>query len=1773
MNDAPTPFVARALTYRTYPMRHDNLLQEGSLLWERARTRLQTLLAHAPRASDALPAQQPPLDDQALGDRRRQHWIDYWNGRAPDSAVSRRAMAEQAFLDHLQAAAQLAYYHGQLNHTQLLPLLTLLEGGSETHSRQIYVETVALQTADGTRLKTAGALLLTPDSDAPVAQLLYLPSHDPALLAFADRQALQTYLLQNRSQVWPHATLPADAAVKLSYQPAQLSSACKQWLSHSRTRYLEAARTLPRSDDEDPSAEKTDAASLPATALPFANLTAFDPPEPTHSVDNFTTFGSLSPDIPQSHRWAELKRQYQAMLKLLGDELPAGSDSPGWVRLKGLLAALTAAQQRAAQAAAGLLGAERLEDLYRLRYLPNAHYSSLYQARLEGLRAEVAVQQALGLLTPPQVQLMHALLAHPQASTRGTESGLACALALSVASLSGTTTTTLTQELPGVVAFMPTQTPASDGSVLVYWPGVGGGLEPFESVAHLKRTLLRLSAGTHDVTLHLSPVAGDFFDYGLQNQLSACEQQASELIERLPAATHAPERLEALQQLTASTYEQLLVPAHAARDRAYVQLAQEGFSERLEGELPGWLKTLAPEDRGRLKALLSDYARAARATNRQLERDLPDLDRYAHVLLQQRLRTDFKLTDDVEVVIDIPDRVIHRKQPVSGSGAPGTPQQTVASAGPERTPWPLARLAQHNIDDDMLQRLGFMQVKVSGADAEQRARVVAGIDLDYLRRTVRDLDLAQACEDKIRQAFLGRVGQPAYAQAHQRECLLEPVRLMLHMQSDYARHRGWISTRGHALAVLAIDASAASAWRAGGQDVQLLPARFTVGGSDTDDRPTTLSGLTFIHDRSGGPTLLYLPDAPDHRCLREYPSLEAARLGLFNLSFDSTMADYLADRAIAGSAASHKARIDQAGLRNFDALIGVGHPWPATTSLASHLLDAHMGRLIEAQRRRGRSNDALYLQQAALAHGNVFNYLKMALGVLPFVGTAVALLDAWTAANAAVGAWRAGHVSEGLDQLEAMLGALIDAAIDIVPGAVSLPAGGRLRARARQWSMLARRAGGPRAVQSSSAGRPDPFIGYGYTLPLDLSDLQPATQGLYRGIYRHADGDFILRDGQPYRVTLHASPQTWRLHGTASKSYAQPIALDPSGRWQTHGALYGTLIKEGLAGGGGVLGYLGHRAADGLQPLWPAAVRERLPRWLVDRQYRRHFELSGSIEHQNRQLHAQLDRHEPLIMTQAADPQRRASAEAACASDIQRAETLYLLLQEHEGLVSRDFLKRNKQFQSEVAYIVAGRKINHANLARRTINELIEALDQVRTPGELFDLPVAKMLEQRRMRLAMDQQFELMRQRLQQAETWTGRVTQRSDRAQLREVLDALTDADLEIGRASNLTQLAHRTADVSDVSQMYHLLDTRPLRNRFHNGLESHYQLLETAADLRERQSVLRSSRQIYVDYRNQMNIWRRNRPDRFDLEAFERMMQSLDRLIDHADRMMPQLGSIARRPKRPGPSSRRVFETHEHDFFIGNQGRGADGEQIFTLTGAGGRQETYRRVGNQWRLQDDAPGTTLPGPAQPLSELIAEGRKWLDASDAHERRVARYAVPGEAPANLEDLMVNQGRQLELRASAIEQRQPEHELAQRLRTRARELRAKGRALRIQQAMSSQTPTEGYLDYLLEQRQVDIVKVGNRTSIGTGRAEPDFLQEYVIRDLTAEPPVPLWYAHFHYRRERARFEQFEKAHIKRPDQRMQGLRWQQEQGDEAQRIWRGPIGKPLAMKHFEGVQA
>lgn len=1748
----------RPVPYQRYPMRHDRLLQEGTLLWQQSYATLHTLLDQLPVASDVLinlKAQQPALSNEALDEGLKQHWIEYWNGRAPRSPHSRRAQAEQAFTGHLQAAAQLAYYHGQLTLAQLEPLLTLLADHAQSDEPTVYVETLALQFEDGEKLKAAGMLVMTLDGDAPVAQLLYVPGETPALLAFANREALQNYLLQHSRRFWPALTRHTTARVALSFQSGQISSACKQWLSQSRQQYQSLASS---------------------TALqPFTELPALEVAELDDSPEAYPGFGNLSPDVTQSQRWTQTRTEHDAMVRLLGDEHAQSTDGPAWRRLNALRKALTDAQDAASQAAAGLLDAQKLSDLYRLRYLPNAHYTALYQARIEGLRAELALQQALGHISQAQAQPLQARLAMPGQPIPDGDQVVAAAVSVSTLTVQGATTTTQTEELPGVAVFAQAQTlrPASEpGALLLYWPGVGGGLQLYQSLPELEQALLRQVSSSSEVSLNLSPVAGDIFDYGLQAQLYECEEAASKLIHSLPAATHLRERADALQRLVQQTYQHLQVPTHAARDRAYVQLTEQAYSQSLTQGLPAWLKQLPVNDRERLRGVISDYIRAMRLSYQQLQRDLPDAQQFAQGLVQQRLRRDFELTAEATVELDIPDAVIYRKEPVAGSGAPGTPQQTIAHASEKRTLWSLETLAQHNIDAPLLQRMRFMDVRVQSTEPSERARLIAGIDIAYLRKTVTDLNLAQAYEDRIRTAFMGSAGQHPFAQAYQRECLVEPVRLMLQMQGEYARHQGTISTAGLRLLTLAIDASDSVTFKSGKHDVQLLAARLQVGGRDTNELPTTLSGVTFVHDRHGGLTLLYLPDSPDHRSLREYANLEQARRGLFALCVEQKMVTYLAGRAITGDFANHQARIKEAALRNFDGLISVGGPWPSTTSLANHLVDAHMGRLIEAQRLLGRSNDALYLEQAALSRGNVFDYIKMAFGVLPFIGTALAVYDLWTAANNAVSGLLKGDLAEALNQLEAVLAGLIDAVIDTVPGSASAP-NARLTTRARQWSATARRLGAPEApARMTTVARANPFAGYHYTGPLSLSNVQPGAQGLYRNIYRHAEGDFIVRDGVVYRVQLHDSPRTWRLYGTAQKTYRQPIALDAAGRWETHGTLYGTLINEGLAGGGGVLGYLGHRAADGLQPLWPAAIRDRLPRWLVDRQYRRHFELASGIDEHNRLLREQLARHEPLISGHAAQPVLRPLAEAACASDIAKAKALHAQLEEHAGFVTRDFLRRNRQFRSEVAYIIAGREINAANIAKHKAHELSDALNQSKQPGDLFDLPQHLMRQHRRKRVELLEQMDLMEQRLEQAQHWAEKVTDRADRATLRDVLDSIDPADMEIARASNLTQLVHKTAALDDLSAMFHLLDTAEQRNRFHHALESHYHLQSTKASLRERQNVLRSSRQIYADYRAQLNVWKRNRPERFELDHMERMNRSLDRLIEQVDRTMPRLSNIPRPPHHPNQPTRRVFETHDHDFFIGDEGRSIDGEQVFTLTGTGGRIETYRKSAGKWHLQTQPHTTSASSANLPvLRDLLAEGQHWLDATPGHERRVESYAVPGEPPANLEDLMVNQGKQLELRAQAIERQAPDHRLAKRLRERARELRAKGRAMRIRQSMDSQTPTEGYLDYLLEQRQVEIIKLGHRRDIGVGPGQRDFLQEYEVSDISARPAKPLWYVHFHYRREGMAFEQFEKAHIKRLDQRLLGLSWQQGQGADAQRIWRGPLGKPLAVKHFAGL--
>jgi hypothetical protein len=207
-----------------------------------------------------------------------------------------------------------------------------------------------------------------------------------------------------------------------------------------------------------------------------------------------------------------------------------------------------------------------------------------------------------------------------------------------------------------------------------------------------------------------------------------------------------------------------------------------------------------------------------------------------------------------------------------------------------------------------------------------------------------------------------------------------------------------------------------------------------------------------------------------------------------------------------------------------------------------------MGRLLEAHRSSSRSNDALYLERCALKSGALFNYLKMAIGMVPFVGTAVALYDAWNSANLAVAAFLRGELGHGLAEVEAVLLSLIDAAMDVLPGTVSAPAAARLVTRQRQRAAL-----GGFATVSSSWQRArqwlDRFKGYEYESDISLAGLHPATHGVYRNVYRHADGDFIVRQGASigFSSAICRVAGGFTAHGCAATNNRSPSTTAASG--------------------------------------------------------------------------------------------------------------------------------------------------------------------------------------------------------------------------------------------------------------------------------------------------------------------------------------------------------------------------------------------------------------------------------------------------------------------------------------------------------------------------------------------------------------------------------------------------------------------------------------------------
>ncbi|MGA3798250.1 dermonecrotic toxin domain-containing protein [Pseudomonas fluorescens] len=1685
----------------------------------------------------------------------------WWNARARGTDQSRKAQANRLYRQHFEASSQWAFAQGILDTEQVQTLQAIIDPPAQTATPatpKIYVEQMQFKDDKDLSIELSGALVITRDTKQPVAQLLYLPSLPSAWMTFENRVDMESWLFEHQPQMFDQPRLPTGT-LRVYYTELERSvlqtSAESLW-----------AR-LPVTPADRPRNELI--LALPAT-LPDADTNEDD-----------VLFGQLSPDIPLGIRRQALEQQRTALDALLGENLQGDHTDPRLQRLQRQMDALTATEQASTTAATALLNTDSAQKMLELRHKNRPHYATLYQARLDGLRAEAELQLSLNQINTEEHQWLTRVLDAPDQAPAADL--VVARLVLSATDTEGDTHRTQTEELDGVLLFTKASAllPDSTDSLLLYWPGRFGGLQRFSSRQALEQTLFKRPANDNTLALHVLPLNGPPFEYALQTQLHSCEQQAARIMATNPVPSHASQRAAELEKLREQTLACLTVPQSAARELVYAHILEQNRSSALAAQLPSWHGELSAVQRDRLKVSFKSYIAAMKRSHEWLERELPPREAFSKKAVDARLRQDFDLTQQVEVLLDVPDSTTWRKVVMEGA-APGTPQQNVLVASEQRSKLSLGDLALSNIDQEMWWRLSLMQVEVSGADAVQRQKVKSGITTSWLRKLVTELDVAGKYETLIRETFLGSSTASTFNNEYRHECLSEPWRLMLRLQGEFAVLAKDINADGQQVLDIAIDANSREGFSANGKRIELLPAHLTVGGKDTHGQgPTTLSGVTFIVEQISGLTLLYLPDSPDGVFLRQFDSLEQARLRLFNDCLRSSMVSYLADRALKGDVAHHVSRINQARLKNFDGLIGVGTAWPSSTSLAAHLLNVHMGRLLEAHRATSRSNDALYLEQVALKSGAMFNYLKMALGMLPFVGTAIALYDAWNSANLAIAAFLRGDVGHGLAEVEAVLLSLIDAVMDILPGASAAPAAARAATRSRQWRALGKSPGALQVSTPLQARRSlERFKGYEYEKPISLASLQPGTEGLYRNVYRHADGDFMLSQGRIYRIELEGKPPRWRLSGTSSRTYKQPVALDESGQWNTHYAVYGTVIEGGGVGGGAALGHM----ADGLDPLWPVAIRRWLPRWWTDRALRRQLTLKNTADAHTRRLDAQTRKNNSLAqgyydLSPAQRPAHRPAVDLACLDDIETAQALYLTLEEQVVLSHGNNRAEIIDKQSRCAWIVVDRLNRRIGLARERLLESLDRIEQLiarsdTTPVNETAAHLKLKAECKTVRKAFLQEFDQQHQAVEEANQWHRRITRPKHKEAMAPVMKLLnesySDANYRYLKAAHALETITHYDAVDDLLWTYFHVQLKKSREKVGRVLLTQHQLPQVRSSVVQRTRVFEDCLDIYTQFRRQLGAWTLGYPQHLDLEQVTVFLDNLDQMEAFARHALKNRSTITPVEERSG---RQLFETEDNQLLIGVASTDTTTrQQRFTIEDVDGRTETWLpRSTGKYHLSEPAVSAQpmLPTDVRPL---LTEAGKRLGAADAYTNKVKGYAQQNMLPVDLEHMMSSEATELTMRAREIERLSPAEAVALQLRNRADEMLRTGRTLRIDQSMNSKTPTEGYLDYLLEQQVVDIRKEGGLRDLGKrpdGRR--DFLQEYEVRDLRSEPAQTLWYAHFHYTSAKPQFSDFVKGHLKLPEQRNLGLQWQKDvaaSGGTVEAIWRGDIGKPLGNKHF-----
>lgn len=1626
-------------------------------------------------------------------------WIHYWQARAAGTPVSRREHALEQFLGHLRASHDCALLSGALEREQLSAVTGVLANPEwlRLENRQLHMETPI---AGNHALP--GVLVFGIEDQAQL--VLYQPGRQPAFTACPSRQALEDELAAG-----------LEAGQTMSYLPVDSPTAGFDTLMAGLPR-------LPLG---------TQRGSLVILAAP----PPLDPAIEESWQPSLHDFGSLAADVPPDVARQQMQRQFDLLAPWAENQAPL-------LEHRG---ALRDARDAADQAIERLLRGNWHDTPIEAQVL-----ADLRSAQHAGLRAHARFQHLLGQISAEELAWIESVIAQGDAfPTPGTQTIVAHPLLYRPAT-EGEQSDAERHLIEA--ALVITHRHALDRSntehaLLLYWPGQHGGLLRCAS-----RSVLELCLGAPPgsaLAVGLSPLHGD----ALRGVLAYHLDHARHAVVDDRATEDATVRPEDILRL------RLQVPAHAAREAALDTLRHEQASADLAAVLPPWLATTSQETRLALRSLLEQYARAIRQAQALLSRDLPHRELFCSQRIQRRLAQDFDAYDGTPLWLELPRSTSRRRDPIAGSGAPGVPYREVLVPSVERELHALQALLVENLDDAMSDRLTFLTVHCPGADERVRQALASGVDKAYVQALASELDLAQAYEDCILASYRG-LEETSHAAQYRRECLVQPWRLVLQVHGLLGLARGQLTREGQAILDIALDASTSEHYRTAEHDIRLIGALLGSGGADTGQMPVALTGVTFVNDQRSGITLLCLPEHPS-RPLAQYASLEAARLALYDQARHSEGLDYLAARALLGSRDAHRARLRQALERGFDGIIALGATWPAHLSLAHHLLDAQMGRVIAAHRATSRSNRDLWRENFAYQSGMVFNYLKMVLGFVPVIGSVIAVYDFFDAAYNVAEALVQGQGERAIESLEQALVAFVDAAMDLAPAVAIHVNSGAARRLARQ------RVPGRRTLTAqASRQRLERFAGYEHAAPLSLIDVQPGSTGRFKGVYRHAEGDFILIDDRPCRVQWDATAHTWRLAGTPRKGFKRAVALDAQGRWDTHFALYGTHLQGGGAGGGQALGHL----ADRLEPYWPAAIREWLPRFWVDRVHRRQRLLHSQALAEEGQLQASLARSNELYerFDRANDSDRLAmisTLEQRCLADVELGKRLYDTWHGYQQLSSG----RNRQVplrqKARVATVVGDRLVHLLELkARRSRRRLAEMgvihykIAEVPDPAQ--QLPWWRELRQR----AIDHLDERERlfELVDQLDTWHNRSESTSVLRKVHDRYRQTLNAEFrEFFSTQHLMQAAQRYEDASAGALFLtqRLQESQAATLRASNTL---LDLQDVRATAQQRRQIQEQLRQACLDYKRHLKSSQASAPLLFDDPYLQRLHDNLDAVIARADRAIRRTPAATRPPR--GPSTPRLFQTVEGQLYIGDYlPATASRPEYMVMRGETGAEVgRFVSVGEHWRPLAAA----RPANPREVAELKAAAVRLMADLGSYQRRIEAYQHQGMLPVDLEHMMTIKAEDLESCARRLANLDSAATEPAGLLTHARTLRVTGRDMRVAQIKRGIEPNEGQLVYLLEQGRVELQRLPGPRALKSG----DHLQEYAVLDLDDPARAPLWYAHFHYRDSQTPFEQYDAAHLKLATDRYRGPEWQQNQPAHVA-IWRGAISRQVASRYFASL--